>query len=94
MSDPLEHAPALSPEEWAKALRCPPGVIYGFEGDEGEMSRHRMAAMCLYGIPEGFTHADARLLRSLAHGMRAPRLNNLASRIEALLPPLVSPDTK
>lgn len=58
---------------------------------------HAVAAMALYGQPFGFTHEDVRLLRSdlqvpVAHGWsgaadRAHRLENLAQRIAALLPP-------
>jgi hypothetical protein len=58
---------------------------------------HAVAAMALYGQPFGFTHDDLRLLRTdpQAHAPagwigisdRAHRLENLAQRIAALLPP-------
>lgn len=58
---------------------------------------HAVAAMALYEQPFGFTRDDLRLLRSdpqahAGHGLmgesdRAYRLENLAQRIAALLPP-------
>jgi hypothetical protein len=95
MSEKIE--PALTEHEWRQALRHPPGVTFGFGSDEGSMSRHRLAAMCLYNTPEGFTQEDVALLvRRAAHEEESASyhgaqvrsgLRNLADRIAALLPP-------
>ena len=93
--------PAMTAEQWAMALACPPGVIYGFnQQDEGEMTRHRMAAMCLYETPFGFAREDVRTLRTMAvtdhegferEGSPDAFLSSLADRIAALLPPEKEP---
>jgi len=87
-----EIQPAMTAEQWAMALACPPGVIYGFnQRDEGVMLTHRMAAMCLYGQPFGFTQEDVELLRDWRNGAIGPGHaewnRSLIDRIAALLPP-------
>lgn len=90
-----EIKPAMTPEQWKQARRYPPGVVYGFSGeDEGVMDRHRMAALCLYGQPFGFTREDVAQLHDWAYGCEeygdrrsVPILRSLAARIAALLPP-------
>lgn len=69
--------PAMTPEEWKAARRYPPGVVYGFEdgAEEGVMSRHRMAAMCLYNQPFGFTREDVALLRKRAQSLYSESVN-------------------
>lgn len=58
--------------------------------------RHALAALCLWGTPQGFTQADVRelkrsalLLEDLGYITAAspPALRALASRIASLLPP-------
>ena len=56
--------------------------------------RHALAALCLYGQPYGFSHADVKLLkaeRSMLIGdvseEELASWGSLADRIEALLPP-------
>lgn len=94
MSTP-EIKPALTAEEWAEVLGSPDPAhehIYGHPDDKP----HRMAALCLHGQPFGFTHEDVRDLEDAASRveyedhMQAPlaaRLDDLAARIAALLPP-------
>lgn len=61
---------------------------------------HAMAARALHGQPFGFTHADVKSLREMAEAMAAiaqtartdvsgelRKINSIAARIEALLPP-------
>ena len=55
---------------------------------------HALAALCLHEQPFGFTREDVELLQSLDHSYLASYIDykedgyaNLASRIEALLPP-------
>ena len=88
-----EIQPAMTRKQWRQALAAPPGVIYGFSTeDEGSMDRHRMAAMCLYNTPEGFTRHDATRITHVADTwemtdeLRA-YFYGLAKRIAALLPP-------
>lgn len=92
MSDQLK--PALSPEEWA-AQELGKGI-----------ERHKLAALCLYGQPFGFTREDTETLRHLLASCdfddcgppgasyrstrrqaECSRLEFIAARIEALLPP-------
>jgi hypothetical protein len=67
------------------------------------LERHALAALCLKDQPYGFTREDVELLRAWAEDMRASaerndrptglsaryavQIDNLAARIEALLPP-------
>jgi hypothetical protein len=61
---------------------------------------HALAARALHGQPFGFTHADVKSLREMAEAMAAiaqtartdvsgelRKINSIAGRIEALLPP-------
>ena len=95
-----EIEPAMTPEEWGMALAAPPGVIYGFnKQDEGWMSCHRMAAMCLYRQPFGFTREDIATLKQAiddvsnvdvwgsVYDEQLDALRSLLGRITALLPP-------
>lgn len=57
-------------------------------------ARHALAALFLHGQPFGFTREDVELLREEAgheidagNGREYRRLESLADRIEALLPP-------
>lgn len=92
--------PALTREEWEAhenllGRRLPiewePGSVKYLEHE----FRHAIAALCLYGQPFGFTREDVELLRELANDEESPlwpgrygdEFNNLADRIEALLPP-------
>lgn len=63
MTHPLGVQPALTPEQWAEALSLAPGVAWGFgPATTGSASRHAVAAICLYGTPEGFTHEHVEAL--------------------------------
>jgi hypothetical protein len=91
--------PALTAEEWTDMLRdevpdpglVPLGQIPPFRPDvphEFYGEPHRVAAVCLYGQPFGFTREDVRMLRNV-QGIANDYddFNELADRIEALLPP-------
>ncbi len=84
-------APALSSEEWRRALSLPPGVVYGFHESEGSIDRHALAAICLYSTPNGFTQADVDMLLRASMEMFSSSDRDLAeslqSRISSLLPP-------
>ena len=87
--------PALTPEEWADKHK-PFGPMYSDSHPETPEEAHAIAAKCLYGQPFGFTHEDVEALRGLddfvlAHTSavrKASTYDNLADRIEALLPPV------
>lgn len=57
--------------------------------------RHALAALCLYGTPNGFTHEDVGLLYDVVERADRlgllndprPELQSLAARLAALLPP-------
>ena len=59
-------------------------VVVRYRGDHvaaiGDSDRLALAALCVDGTPGGFTRADVRSLRE--HGM-----DDLADRVEALVPP-------
>ncbi len=94
--------PALSAEEWLCRHTRRDGCEFWISHDGGEVvldrsrpgvttpeDRHALAAFCLDGQPFGFTREDAELVR-IASGEvsdRYRRLQGLAERIEALLPP-------
>lgn len=69
----------------------PPGFLMGRERITGKRA-HGLAASCLYGQPFGFTRYDVMVLRGVSC-LDGPfrtchaELNDLADRIEALLPP-------
>ena len=74
------------------------GAVYDSEAQEVRESRHAVAALCLYGQPFGFTREDVALVldcigmefdRATVTEARdlTQRLNHLANRIAALLPP-------
>lgn len=94
--------PALTAEEWWYVMKRGPTVYnpqdirltsdgYGQYPDGykvNESARHGVAAACLHGQPFGFTRQDVELLRELKvyrHGEK--EVEDLANRIEALLPP-------
>lgn len=107
-----EIKPALTAEEWAELFG--PTVadhsrqknrldeMASWASDETSYGRHGTAAICLYGQPFGFTHADVELLHrgssaivSLASegygdqqeaNAASDRMDDLADRIAALLP--------
>lgn len=60
-------------------------------------AHHAVAALCLRGMPFGFTREDLSLLRGQIYVSRSEGTKviamweSLADRIEALLPPEVSP---
>ena len=90
--------PALSEEEWAKFHRSVTDCM-----DDTAMhlcienmasiqkNAHAMAAAALHGQPFGFTREDVALLRAYADwdlgGRNSTDFDDLADRIEALLPP-------
>jgi hypothetical protein len=94
--------PALTPEEWAKGeyrpkdrptmclrdggVRWPDWNGESLAGVGGE-SAHAMAALCLYGQPFGFTRSDVEAIRRPHWPANWDRIDDLADRIEALLPP-------
>jgi hypothetical protein len=97
----LKIEPAITAEEWIDILRdevpdpglapggqmppFPPDVPYEFYGEP-----HRVASICLYGQPFGFTREDVRACRRELNAYvedRDEMLRSLADRIEALLPP-------
>lgn len=98
MSETIE--PALTPEEWAKMLRAGGPARYDsvFEFASPEVF-HYLAALALHGQSFGFTHADVDLLRRSCADKEVnacafvmdpegtDALQELADRIEALLPP-------
>ena len=94
--------PALTAEEWAAQLSLDTGERRSrlreavFEADEGgELTRHGLAALALYGQPFGFTRRDAVVIRMCAAMVNdspeakkmAERALETAAKIEALLPP-------
>lgn len=94
MTEPIK--PALTPEEWnTKELLIAElhedGVLlvgdYGAPRSVDGQERHALAALALYGQPFGFTRDDIALLRAYAHGGSDMRFQDLADRVEALLPP-------
>lgn len=116
--------PALSAEEWARAVQWPSdrearvwpdaagelwdGPAPMFWGDDSAENvkltdrPHAMAALCLYGTPEGFTHDDLATILDVAlyeqnngtYPDSSPfsdetlaSLKSLHARLAALLPP-------
>jgi hypothetical protein len=76
------------------SLLCDESAVLAFSSWEGAMLQGDMrlaaAALCLHGQPFGFTHDDVELLRYIASGMLDydyEPVQDLADRIEALLPP-------
>lgn len=67
MSDTTtEIRPALSPEEWTRALELEGWIpLPANESSELYSRPHRMAALALYGQPFGFTHDDVTAIREL-----------------------------
>lgn len=56
--------------------------------------RHALAALCLWGTPQGFTHEDVNLcleaMKSMSFKFNDPiaiKYSDLARRLKALLPP-------
>ena len=116
MSEPIK--PALSPEEWAEveAQRGPfAGPSRYVTSDDrcyagcriDDAGRHAVAAVCLHGQIEGFTHEMVESLRAVANvtldrDPREPHANPhaaalhraIADRIEALLPPRTPHDSQ
>lgn len=90
MSDEIK--PALTAEEWASWHKVDAFERANFIAIREGLTRHSLAALCLYQQSYGFSREDVRLLGLYAamfhgdHGEPA-RLQNLAARIEALLPP-------
>lgn len=103
MTEKIEAA--MTPDEWGTWQKHPPSPQewdYA-TGELGGVSTHGLAALALYGLPEGFTWEDVDLLRrdvepvaadrAVGTGEQAAvqrlydRLESLASRIAALLPP-------
>lgn len=98
MTEPIK--PALSSEEWTDLLPVIGEVGKGIVRNE---DRHFTAAVCLYGQPFGFTREDLKAINEGVGGIfgrcaefcvggcscgdDARRLENLADRIRALLPP-------
>lgn len=84
--------PALTAEEWTKALPKPEAYEM-YVGDTPEI-RHYLAALNLVGQPFGFTRRDVDAIRIAAESANTPAhyeaLHDLADRIEALLPPEAS----
>ena len=82
--------PALTPEEWAIAIPWDKeGIIPSYLTLD---IKHSMAAVCLHEQPFGFTEQDVKDLRRLAreaswNGHDDVICDQLADRIEALLPP-------
>lgn len=95
--EPEPIQPALSAEEWTEALDSYGGDISvppypPDEKVEFYNSPRRLAAICLFGQPFGFTRYDVAMLRRTAdHYDESGAVGNwhrdLANRIEALLPP-------
>ena len=96
-----EIKPALTPDWWE---RIPDGGVepkplgndwMALDGWPVKLTRHALAALCLYGKPFGFTPEDVELLRNAAldadasdyRGADAAAFDDLAARIAALLPP-------
>ena len=85
--------PALTAEEWAEAIPPnggPAGFLRGLERVTDGRSCHAMAASCLHEQPFGFSREDVKSLRSPWPVLNAHwlgKLDALADRIEALLPP-------
>lgn len=103
-----EINPALTAEEWAHPSNATQlghacNEVFVGEGDTLDtVTRHGLAALCLYGKPFGFTAEDVEILRLLGSidfdglcmddylgrpGSEA-RVKSLADRIAALLPPV------
>ena len=69
--------------------------LYDSEDEQRPEERHTLAAIALYGQPFGFSHEDAESLREAASFLRrvgnsvgwANKLDSIADRIQALLPP-------
>jgi len=91
--------PALTREEWERALRGmwfpDDDILYSdHDGQRIALDHHAEAALRLHGQEYGFTREDVELLRDiegdLNHmhwGTREVKVMRLADRIEALLPP-------
>lgn len=77
--------PALTPDQWVDALEDDNLDRLLAEGWCDRSSRHATAALNLHDQPFGFTWDDVRHLRLYAE--EAPWMDELASRIAALLPP-------
>jgi len=82
--------PALTAKEWVAFL--PRDARRSAMGADDPAERHALAARALYGQPFGFTREDVWVLRGAAlkerpYMTRYAELNDLADRIEALLPP-------
>jgi hypothetical protein len=86
---------------WLRAgefsLECE-DTFYSTDLDAEPRRRHALAALCLDEQPFGFTWEDVMTLREMAHqmvregqtlgpGSLPDWINDLAARIEALLPP-------
>lgn len=97
MSEKIE--PALTPEEWAVAIRDRAGMAAALQKAWGDGANrendHQLAALSLIFQPFGFTHQDVEMLRREADIIEqntpdaddVVRYRNLAARIAALLPP-------
>lgn len=99
MSDTNEQVrPALTVEEWAAELaQRPTPLVPSIEWaarEMGDISRHALAALALYGQPFGFDATDlaqlrvaAAILREGDNGGHAHFVDRIADKIAALLPP-------
>lgn len=103
MADDTSITPALTPEQWAEVREDKLGEgdfldSYGGEHSVRGGREHALVALLLHNQPFGFTWGDVDLLRATAQyvvrgdrlnlwGREADRLNALADRIAALLPP-------
>jgi len=91
--------PALTPEEWRLTLlwakgKLPGGKVRGMcVLDLPPEHQHGAAALALHGQPFGFAQMDVSGLREVAKFLRlaghlgTAMVEDLAARIEALLPP-------
>jgi hypothetical protein len=99
VSEPIQ--PALTAAQWASVGEWnpqPAEMSNSYLGDsvsdyDGYVNeRHALAALALYGQPFGFKREDVQLLHDVAFHLdhrqdQQERLDDLAERIKALLPP-------
>jgi hypothetical protein len=93
MSEKIE--PALTPEEWADAIRDRAGMAAAIQKAWGagvsHENDHQLAALALIYQPFGFTQTHINALRQIidleCSDMLRPVLRDLTARIAALLPP-------